>query len=150
MDVKNLEGMIRKILAEMDEGRSEESTRRVDESGIISIRAEEAELTDFPFDIVPDRARVRLAHLAGPEESPRLRFGLMEIDASGFPWTVERDTLIYVIEGGLEIIIDDRVLNSEAGGLLFIPAASALEISAPAFARFLYCLLHDDRADTSN
>lgn len=145
MDAKNLEGMIRKILAEMDEGGSEEQpARRLDESGLIAIRAEEAPLAEFPFDIGPARARARLARLATPEESPRLRFGLLELDATAFPWTVERDMVIYIIEGGLEINIDGRALAADAGGVFFMPAASALEISAPAFARCFYCTISSD------
>lgn len=139
IDPKNLEPLIRKILAEIiaDTGGGD-SLRHIDKSGVMSVRTAEVKTAPFPFDIGPAGARVRLKDVVSLEESPRLGFGVMEMDSTSFPWTLKYDEVDYIIEGTLEIIIDGRKVIGNAGDSILIPAGSSIEFSAPGFTRFLY------------
>ena len=140
IDPKNLEGMIRKILAEIitENGGGGDSLRHVDKSGIMSIRTAGVKTEEFPFDIGPANGRVRLKDMVSLEESPRLGFGVMEMDTTSFKWTLNYDEVDYIIDGTLEIVIDGRKVVGNPGDTLFIPAGSTIEFSAPGFTRFLY------------
>ncbi len=139
IDPKNLEAMIRKILAEIiTENGEGGGPRHVDKSGVMSVRTAEIKTEDFPFDIGPANGRVRLKDMVNLEESPRLGFGVMEMDTTSFKWTLNYDEVDYIIDGTLEIIIDGRKVVGNPGDTLFIPAGSTIEFSAPGFTRFLY------------
>jgi ethanolamine utilization protein EutQ len=149
IDPKNLEGMIRKILTEIvAENGPCDSLRQVDKSGVMSIRAAEVKTEPFPFDIGPAQPNVKLKDLVTLEESPRLGFGVMELDNGvSFPWTLNYDEVDYVIAGTLEIVIDGRKVVGHAGDTIFIPKGTSIEFSTPNFARFLYVAYPANWAD---
>jgi ethanolamine utilization protein EutQ len=104
----------------------------------MSIRTAQVKTEPFPFDIGPAGDRVRLKDMVSLEESPRLGFGVMEMDSTSFKWTLNYDEVDYVIDGTLEIVIDGRKVIGNPGDTLFIPAGSTIEFSAPGFTRFIY------------
>lgn len=72
------------------------------------------------------------------EESPRLGAGVMEMRATTFPWTLQYDEIDYVLEGTLSIRSGGSAVTAGPGQLILIPKGSAIEFSAPDYARFLY------------
>ena len=72
------------------------------------------------------------------EESPRLGAGVMEMRATTFPWTLQYDEIDYVLEGTLSIRSGSSTVTAGPGQLILIPKGSAIEFSAPDYARFLY------------
>ena len=72
------------------------------------------------------------------EESPRLGVGVMEMHATTFPWTLNYDDVDFVIEGQLSVLIGGDTVTAGPGELIYIPKGSAIQFSAPRFARFLY------------
>ena len=146
---KVLEDVVRKVLIEIlaEKGGcpSGEGIRHVDKSGILSVKL--PQVRPEPFDTGKAGDRVFLKDLASQEESPRLMFGVMEMDHSSFDWTLNYDEVDYVIEGRLEIHIDGRVIAAEKGEVIFIPKNSSIAFSAPDFARFLYVVYPADWAN---
>ena len=72
------------------------------------------------------------------EESPRLGAGVMEMRATTFPWTLQYDEIDYVLEGTLSIRSGGQTVTAGPGEMILIPKGSAIEFSAPDYARFLY------------
>ena len=72
------------------------------------------------------------------QESPNLGCGLMEMERTTFPWTLQYDEIDYVIEGSLTIYDGDRVVTAGPGELLLIPKGSNILFSVAEKARFLY------------
>ena len=72
------------------------------------------------------------------EESPRLGCGIMEMDRTTFPWTLNYDEIDYVISGTLNVCYGDKTITAKDGELIFIPKGSAIRFSVPDHARFLY------------
>lgn len=73
--------------------------------------------------------------------------GIMEMDESSFPWTLEYDEVDYIIEGVLEIRIGDAVVRGEEGDILFIPKGSSISFVSPGKTRFLYVTYPADWAE---
>ena len=140
IDQKQLENMIRKVLTEIlaGGGGSPGFERQVDPSGIMSFKTATVKPEPFPFDIGPAGSKVFLKDMVTLEESPRLGFGVMEMDHTSFKWTLNYDEVDYIIDGTLEIIIDGRKVVGNPGDTIFIPAKSTIEFSSPGFSRFLY------------
>jgi ethanolamine utilization protein EutQ len=139
IDQKSLEAMVRKVLTELlTEGSNKKtpSWKTVDPSGIMSVRT--AQVKPDPFDTGKAGDKVLLKDVSELSESPRLGFGVMEMDRSTFKWTLNYDEVDYIIEGTLEIIIDGRKVVGQAGDVIFIPAHSTIEFSTPNFTRFFY------------
>jgi ethanolamine utilization protein EutQ len=137
IDKKELEKAVRRILMELLSGReTEDSSKTVDPSGVMSVRT--AEIRPEPFDTGKSGDKVFLKDVSTLSESPRLGFGVMEMDRSTFKWTLNYDEVDYVIEGRLDILIDGRKISGQAGDVIFIPAGSTIEFSTPDRTRFFY------------
>ena len=72
------------------------------------------------------------------EESPRLGCGIMEMEQTTFPWTLQYDEIDYVLEGKLSIICGSQTVTAAAGEVIYIPKGCSIAFSAPDKARFLY------------
>ena len=140
IDSTALEGLVRKVLNEIIAERGgcapAGGVRHVDKSGIISIKL--PQIKPEPFDTGKPGDKVFLTDLVSLEESPRLGFGVMEMDHTSFDWTLNYDEVDYIIEGRLEIRIDGRTVAADKGESIFIPKGSSIAFSAPDFARFIY------------
>lgn len=72
------------------------------------------------------------------EESPRLGCGLMVMEHTTFPWTLNYDEIDYVVEGQLSILIDGKRVTAGPGEIILIPKGSSIQFSVEEKARFLY------------
>ena len=71
-------------------------------------------------------------------ESPRLGCGVMEMERTTFPWTLQYDEIDYVISGRLTILWEDHAVTAGPGEVILIPKGSSIRFSAEDKARFLY------------
>ena len=72
------------------------------------------------------------------EESPSLGCGLMVMEDTTFPWTLNYAEMDYVIEGRLTILINGQAVTAGPGEVLYIPHGSSIQFSVTGKARFLY------------
>lgn len=140
IDKAQLEAMVRKVLTEiLAEGGgccAPPSWKKIDPSGIMGVHL--PAVKPEPFDTGKSGDKVYLKDVSELSESPRLGFGVMEMDQSVFKWTLNYDEVDYIIDGTLEIIIDGRKVIGHAGDVIFIPARSTIEFSSPGHCRFFY------------
>lgn len=129
--------LIRKLVMEIVKEASAENDFRktVDKSGVLSIETETVRCE--PYD-VGAKANVALKNVVTPEESPRLGCGILEIERSSYPWELSYDEFYYVIDGTLEIIIEDRKIRGRKGDILYIPKGSSIRFSSPETCRAVY------------
>ena len=130
MDKQKLESLIRKVLLE-ELGAATHGVKKV---SLPSETVTEADRLDTgrPGNVVYTKDLLTL------EESPRLGVGLMVMDRTTFPWTLNYDEVDYVIEGRLEILIGGDKVSAGPGEVIFIPKGSSIQFSVPDKARFLY------------
>ena len=84
------------------------------------------------------RDRVWTRDLLTLEESPRLGCGLMVMERTTFPWTLNYDELDYVISGRLDILVGGQKVSAGPGEVIYIPKGSSIQFSVEEKARFLY------------
>ena len=84
------------------------------------------------------RDRVWTRDLFTLKESPRLGCGLMVMEHTTFPWTLNYDEIDYVVEGQLSILINGQRVTAGPGEIILIPKGSSIQFSVEDKARFLY------------
>lgn len=133
MDKKQLESMVRQILLEKL-GGSYGAVHGVRKVGVPALHTTEADRMDTgnPGD------RVYTHDLFTLEQSPRLGAGLMEMEDTTFPWTLNYDEMDYVVEGELSILIGGEKVTAGPGEVIYIPKGSSIQFSVAGRARFLY------------
>lgn len=134
---EQLEAIIRKVIVEEMGGLTPPMDKHVDKkSGVLCVKGSSVKAE--PFDTGKPGTKVFLTDIMTLEESPRLMAGIMEMDESSFPWTLEYDEVDYIIEGVLEIKIGDEVVRGEKGDILFIPKGTSITFNSPGKSRFMY------------
>ena len=81
------------------------------------------------------------------QESPRMGCGVMEMEHTTFPWTLNYDEIDYVIAGHLKILEGTKETTVGPGEVVYIPKGSHISFSAKERVRFLYVT---DPADWKN
>lgn len=146
--MNDLESIVRKVLLEVLEEKCgcgepdacglAPGVRHFDKSGIASVKLPSVKTEHF--DPAPARDFVQLKDVFTTGESPRLGLGVMELDHCDFEWTLTYDEIDYVIEGCLQIKVDDKVVaKAGPGEIILIPKNSHIKFSCPdGFVRFTY------------
>lgn len=133
MDKNQLENLVREILLEKL-GCCCTALHGVRKVCVPSLRTTEADRMDTgnPGDKVYTRDLFTL------EQSPRLGAGLMEMEDTTFPWTLNYDEMDYVIEGKLSILVGGEKVTAGPGEVIYIPKGTSIQFSVQGRARFLY------------
>ena len=113
--------------------RSDSFDKEKDPSGIIRVKTETVKTE--PFGGQPG---VSLQDIVTLEEAPRMGAGIMELDNTSFEWTLTYDEYDMVIDGILEIEINDRIVTGYPGDIIYIPKNSHIHFQTPSRARFAY------------
>jgi len=135
-DECELDRLVNKVKEQVDKQKSENFTKTIDRSGVALI--ETSTVKPEKFDTGKEGDNVSLIDVLTLEESPRIGTGVMEMKNSCFDWTLKYDEIDYIIDGTLEIIIDDRKVVGHKGDTIFIPKNTSIQFATPDFARFLY------------
>ena len=133
MDKTQLEDLVRQVLLEKLGCRCT-AARGVLKSAVPALRTTEADR----MDTGNPNHRVYTHDLFTLEQSPRLGAGLMEMENTTFPWSLNYDEMDYVIEGELSILIGGEKITAGPGEVLYIPKGSSIQFSVSGRARFLY------------
>ncbi|NCB62497.1 MAG: DUF861 domain-containing protein [Clostridia bacterium] len=133
VDKERLEQMVRAVLMEQLGGACS------DAGGVMAVRVPQIRVSEADrMDTGRSCDKVYTHDLFSLSESPRLGAGLMEMEHTTFPWTLNYDEMDYVIEGTLSILINGKTVTAGPGEILYIPKGSAIQFSVPEKARFLY------------
>jgi ethanolamine utilization protein EutQ len=144
-DSKELETLVRKVVIDVlgsggatDAAGLPQGLRHIDKSGIACVKLPAVKTEHF--ERAPAADYVQLKDVFTVPESPRLGFGVMELDKCDFEWTLTYDEIDYIIEGRLEIKVDNQVVaGANAGEIILIPKNSHIKFSSPSgFTRFAY------------
>ena len=131
MDKAALEALVRSIVMEKLGQASDCPVKKLSVPNL-DVTEEHRMDTGNPGDRVWTRDLLTL------EESPRLGCGLMVMERTTFPWTLNYDELDYVISGRLDILINGQKVSAGPGEVIYIPKGSSIQFSVEDKARFLY------------
>ena len=113
--------------------------RKKDSSGVISVKVPTVRVSESDrLDTGKSSDIVYTKDLFTLEESGRLGCGIMEMKQTTFDWTLNYDEIDYVIDGHLDIIVNNAIVSADAGELILIPKGSTIKFSVPNYARFIY------------
>lgn len=128
MDKKQLEELVRKVLMEKLGGH-----------GVLKCAVPSLRITqEDRMETGDPQHKVYTHDLFSLEQSPRLGAGLMEMEDTTFPWTLNYDEMDYVIDGELTVVIQGERVTAGPGEVIYIPKGSSIEFSVRGRARFLY------------
>ena len=132
------EQMVREVVAQViaEMQKSDFVKCRDEKSGVMSIDGSKVVME--PFDTGRRGDKVWLKDVITSKENKNLAAGLMKIQQTEFPWTLNYDEVDYVIEGQLTIRINGCDIVANAGDMVLIPAGSSIVFSALDHARFVY------------
>ena len=131
MDKAALEALVRQIVME--------KLGQVSDCPVKKLSVPSLDVTEeHRMDTGNPRDRVWTRDLLTLEESPRLGCGLMVMERTTFPWTLNYDELDYVISGRLDILIGGQKVSAGPGEVIYIPKGSSIQFSVEDKARFLY------------
>lgn len=128
MDREELKSLLLEILQE------EQNSCPIKCINVPSVRTNEQDR----LDAGDPNHKVYTHDLFSMQESPRLGCGIMEMEKTTFPWTLQYDEIDYVISGSLSICYEDKTVTAGPGELILIPKGSSIKFSVPDHARFLY------------
>lgn len=131
MDKAALEALVRQIVMEK---LGQASDCPVKKLSVPNMNVTE----EHRMDTGNPRDRVWTRDLLTLEESPRLGCGLMVMERTTFPWTLNYDELDYVISGRLNILVGGQKVSAGPGEVIYIPKGSSIRFSVEEKARFLY------------
>ena len=126
-----IEAIVRKVIGEVLGGSDGCPVKKVSVPAL-DVTEEHRMDTGNPAD------RVWTRDLFTLDQSPRLGCGLMVMENTTFPWTLNYDEIDYVIEGQLSILIDGNCVTAGPGEIILIPKGSSIQFSVRDRARFLY------------
>ncbi len=126
-----IEALVRQVLAKLLNGQDDCPVKKI-AVPTLTVTEEHRMDTGNPAD------RVWTRDLFTLEESPRLGCGLMVMEHTTFPWTLNYDEIDYVIDGELSILIDGKRVTAGPGEIILIPKGSSIHFSVENKARFLY------------
>ncbi|WP_040192461.1 cupin domain-containing protein [Clostridium culturomicium] len=155
IDKSTLEKLVRQIIEEKIGGAVGSSScdsvdymRNKDVSGVISVKLPTVRVSEKDrMDTGTASDIVYTKDLFTLEESPRLGCGIMEMKQTTFDWTLNYDEIDYVIDGHLDIVINNSIVSADAGELILIPKGSSIKFSVPNYARFIYVTYPADWAN---
>ncbi|WP_207707390.1 cupin domain-containing protein [Crassaminicella thermophila] len=133
---KVIEEIVKRIVAEQISAKKVGFVKNIDKSGVLSIKTETVKCEKF--DTGKKEDQVYLKDILTLDESPRLGCGIMEMKKSKFDWVLNYDEIDYVIDGTLEIVIEDRRVVGNKGDIIMIPKGTPIQFCVPDYARFMY------------
>jgi len=130
MNAAAIEAIVREVIAQLMGGG--------DGCPVKKVAVPRLDVTqEHRMDTGNPRDKVWTRDLFTLKESPRLGCGLMVMEETTFPWTLNYDEIDYVIEGELSILIDGKCVTAGPGEIILIPKGSSIKFSVPNKARFL-------------
>lgn len=131
MNRETIEAIVRQVVKQLMGGNDDCPVKKIAVPSL-NVTEEHRMDTGNPAD------RVWTRDLFTLEESPRLGCGLMVMEHTTFPWTLNYDEIDYVVEGQLSILINGRCVTAGPGEIILIPKGSSIQFSVEEKARFLY------------
>ena len=127
----DIESLVRQVIAQLLSPQDDCPVKKVSVPAL-DVTEEHRMDTGNPAD------RVWTRDLFTLDQSPRLGCGLMVMERTTFPWTLNYDEIDYVIDGTLSILIDGKSVTAGPGEIILIPKGSSIQFSVQDKARFLY------------
>lgn len=150
MEEKDIQSVIARVISDFMKtgtamGNSENPSGKTSNSGALKVLKKSVSDADAHRIRSDINNRVYITDMFTLEESPRLGCGLMELENTDFPWTLNYDEMDVILEGTLIIKNPDgSQVEAKQGEVIFIPKGSSIVFSTPFYTKFLYIVYPAD------
>ena len=138
MEKDPLEADVRAVVQAMSGGVLDRRPAAARGAKVRVVRGNQVQLEPFGTDVKRPGMNIRTRDIVGEAEGSPMGAGLMSFEEGSFPWTLNYDEIDYVIEGELEIRVEDESYVGHPGDVIFIPRGTSILFCTPTRCRFLY------------
>ncbi len=105
---------------------------------ITLVKAGNISLSPFAFDVNRPEMNIRLAEVINAGHGSPMAAGFMTWGQGSFPWTLDYDEIDFVIDGQLEVQMDNQLIIGNPGDVIYIPKGSNILFGSPSYAKVFY------------
>lgn len=105
---------------------------------ITLVKAETIRLDPFAFDVDRPEMNIHLKDVITAAHGSPMAAGFMIWEKGSFPWTLNYDEIDFVVDGQLEIRMDNQVILGNPGDVIYIPKGSNIFFGSPSYAKVFY------------
>jgi len=102
------------------------------------VKANNIRLEPFAFDVGHPEMNIHVTDIITAEHGSPMAAGFMTWEKGSFPWTLNYDEIDFVIDGQLEIRMDNQVVLGNPGDVIYIPKGSNIFFGSPSYANVFY------------
>ena len=132
---KMVKKMVHKALAEAY-GEQQDPVTELEHSGVQCIDLNE--IHPRISEMRENEERVHYMEVITQKESLTINASVLEIDQSNCEWQFSNDSMVYILNGQVELIEDNNVVAGTAGDLIYIPADRKVQILSFTASRMLH------------
>jgi len=125
LDPKLVEEIVQQVLAALSETQAGPVVKETDPSGMIFIR-----------ESCCNNKQVQ--EILSKEESPKLGCGFLNLDSESFAKQADWDEVNYILEGTVNISVNNRTYQRKAGDVFYIPKGAKVVLSAKRKAQIFF------------
>lgn len=144
-DIALITRLVMEALSTKPMTTSQDFIKESDPSGLRLIRGNTVKCQPFQTD--NSNAKVGMTEIVTIRESPNMSAGFMTIEKGSFDWKLNYEEFNVILEGKLDITINDKTYHGSTGDVFFIPKGSKITWSTPEFARFFFTTFPANWAD---
>jgi ethanolamine utilization protein EutQ len=102
------------------------------------VKAGSVQMTPFPFNVNRPEMDIQVTDVITAAQGSPMAAGFMTWGQGSFPWTLNYDEVDYVIEGQLEVRLENQVVIGDPGDVIYIPKGSNIFFGSPSYAKVFY------------
>lgn len=106
--------------------------------GLTLVRADSVRMTPFAFNVNRPDMNIQVTDVITAAHGSPMAAGFMTWGQGSFPWTLNYDEIDFVIDGQLEVRLDNQVVIGNPGDVIYIPKGSNIFFGSPSFAQVFY------------
>lgn len=105
---------------------------------LVQIKADAVQMTPFAFNVNRPEMNIHVTDVITAAHGSPMAAGFMTWGQGSFPWTLNYDEIDFVIDGQLEVRLDNQVVIGNPGDVIYIPKGSDIFFGSPSYAKVFY------------
>lgn len=105
---------------------------------LVQVKAGTIQLTPFAFNVNRPEMNIHVTDVITAAHGSPMAAGFMTWGTGSFPWTLNYDEIDFVIDGQLEVRLDNQVVVGNPGDVIYIPKGSNIFFGSPSYAKVFY------------
>jgi ethanolamine utilization protein EutQ len=105
---------------------------------LVHVKADAVQLTPFGFNVNRPDMNIHVTDVITASHGSPLAAGFMTWGKGSFPWVLNYDEIDFVIDGQLEVRLENQTVIGNPGDVIYIPKGSNIFFGSPSYAKVFY------------